>query len=282
MMKTITFLILLSAFAIAGYAQDTVFSVRVFEQKKLVEKRSYGIHGNLLAKETRLNEDPELWFREFMIYDQGKLIRSGHYIDEANVTDYSYTYNSKELLEKKRESKLGLVSGETFYKYNSKGRLIEEEAYYGKRKKIISGYDYTPEGLVKERTELITDSNKSMTLSDLYYYNNDGKIIRMVGLNGADTISDFRYVYDQFGFRLRQDVISHGDTTLSIVWVYGRNGSHPMIEKHLADGYVVRKTKNFFNKAGRKKKEVITEYRVYSGKMKPEKTIRKYRYYWND
>jgi len=282
MMKTITFLILLSALTISGYAQDTVFSVRVFEQKKLVEKRSYGIHGNLLTKETRLNEEPELWFREFMIYDKGKLIRSGHYIDEVDVTDYSYTYNDKGLLEKKRESKQGLVTGETFYKYNNAGKLIEEEAYFGKRKKIISSYDYTPEGLVKERTEIITDSNRTMTLSELYSYNPDGKMLRMVGMNGSDTISDIRYKYDQFGFRLGQDVISHGDTTLSIVWVYGRNGSHPTIEKHLADGFVVRKTKNFFNKAGRKKKEVITEYRVYSGKMKPEKTVRKYSYYWND
>ena len=282
MMKTVILLVLLAASAIAGYAQDTVFTVRVFEKKQMVERRSYGIHGNLMAKETRLSEEPLLWFREFMIYDKGKLIRSGHYIDDTDVTDYSYEYNEKGKLEKKRETKQGVVSGETFYKYNEKGWLTEEESYVGKRKKIITSYDYTPEGLVKKRTENITDSNKIMVLSELYFYNIDGKIIRMVGMNGADTISDIRYTYDQFGFKLRQDVISHGDTTLTVEWLYGRNGSHPMVEKHLADGYVVRKTKNFFNKDGRIKKEIIMEYRVYSGKMKPEKTIRKYRYFWND
>jgi len=282
MMKTVTLLVLLAASAIAGYAQDTVFTVRVYEKKQMVERRSYGIHGNMMAKETRLSEEPLLWFREFMIYDKGKLIRSGHYIDDTDVTDYSYEYNEKGKLEKKRETKQGVVSGETFYKYNEKGWLTEEESYVGKRKKIVTDYDYTLEGLVKKRTENISDSNRIMVLSELYFYNIDGKIIRMVGMNGDDTISDIRYTYDQFGFKLRQDVISHSDTTLSVVWLYGRNGSHPMIEKHMADGYVVRKTKNFFNKEGRIKKEIIMEYRVYSGKMKPEKTIRKYRYFWND
>ncbi|HPS84226.1 MAG TPA: hypothetical protein PLA88_07920 [Bacteroidales bacterium] len=282
MMKTVTLLVLLAASAIAGYAQDTVFTVRVYEKKQMVERRSYGIHGNMMAKETRLSEEPLLWFREFMIYDKGKLIRSGHYIDDTDVTDYSYEYNEKGKLEKKRETKQGVVSGETFYQYNEKGWLTEEESYVGKRKKIVTDYDYTLEGLVKKRTENISDSNRIMVLSELYFYNIDGKIIRMVGMNGDDTISDIRYTYDQFGFKLRQDVISHSDTTLSVVWLYGRNGSHPMIEKHMADGYVVRKTKNFFNKEGRIKKEIIMEYRVYSGKMKPEKTIRKYRYFWND
>ncbi len=281
-MKTVTLLVLLAASAIAGYAQDTVFTVRVYEKKQMVERRSYGIHGNMMAKETRLSEEPLLWFREFMIYDKGKLIRSGHYIDDTDVTDYSYEYNEKGKLEKKRETKQGVVSGETFYQYNEKGWLTEEESYVGKRKKIVTDYDYTLEGLVKKRTENISDSNRIMVLSELYFYNIDGKIIRMVGMNGDDTISDIRYTYDQFGFKLRQDVISHSDTTLSVVWLYGRNGSHPMIEKHMADGYVVRKTKNFFNKEGRIKKEIIMEYRVYSGKMKPEKTIRKYRYFWND
>ncbi|KAF5036287.1 hypothetical protein DSECCO2_576650 [anaerobic digester metagenome] len=281
-MKTLTLLVLLAASAMAGYAQDTVFTVRVFEKKQMVERRSYGIHGNLMKKETLLSKDPLLWFREFMIYDKGKLIRSGHYIDDADVTDYSYEYNDKGKLEKKRETKQGVVSGETFYKYNEKGWQTEEEAYVGKRKKIVTSYEYTPEGLVKKRTENITDSNRNMILSELYFYNTDGKILRMVGMNGEDTISDIRYTYDQFGFKLRQDVISHGDTTLTVVWLYGRNGSHPVIEKHVADGYVVRQTKNFFNKDGRIKKEIIMEYRVYSGKMKPEKTIRKYRYYWND
>ncbi|MDX9931920.1 MAG: hypothetical protein RB294_05000, partial [Bacteroidales bacterium] len=143
MMKTITFLVFIAAIAIAGNAQDTVFTVRVFEKKNLVERRSYGIHGNLLAKETCLSNDPLLWFREFMIYDKGKLIRSGHYINESDVTDYSYSYNDKGKLEKKRESQKGIVSGETFYKYNEKGWLVEEEAYHGKRKKIVTVYEYT-------------------------------------------------------------------------------------------------------------------------------------------
>ena len=94
-MKTVTLLVLLAASAIAGYAQDTVFTVRVYEKKQMVERRSYGIHGNMMAKETRLSEEPLLWFREFMIYDKGKLIRSGHYIDDTDVTDYSYEYNEK-------------------------------------------------------------------------------------------------------------------------------------------------------------------------------------------
>lgn len=281
MMKTITFLVFIAAIAIAGNAQDTVFTVRVFEKKQMVERRSYGIHGNLMSKETRLSEEPLLWFREFMIYDKGKLIRSGHYIDDTDVTDYSYEYNEKGKLEKKRETKQGVVSGETFYKYNEKGWLTEEESYVGKRKKIVTDYDYTLEGLVKKRTENISDSNRIMVLSELYFYNIDGKIIRMVGMNGEDTISDIRYTYDKFGFKLRQDVISHGDTTLTVKWKYGRNGSRPVLEQHWADGYVVRETKNFFTSKGRIKKEVIVEYRIYSGKMKPEKTIRKYRYFWN-
>jgi len=281
-MNKITFLILFLAFACTSAAQDTVFTVRVYQKKQLIERRSYGINGNLLAKDTRLNEEPSLWFREFMIYDKGKLIRSGHYIDDADITDYSYSYNEKGQLEKKRETKQGIVTGETFYKYNRNGLLIEEEAYIGKRKKITTDYEYNMEGLVTKRSENIVDSNKSMSLSELYFYNGAGKIIRMVGMNGSDTISDFRYAYDKFGFRLRQDVISHGDTTLSIEWIYGRNGALPAVEKHWADGFVVRKTVNHFNRTGRKRKEIITEYRVYSGKMNPEKTVKKFRYDWND
>ncbi|MPL98539.1 hypothetical protein SDC9_44745 [bioreactor metagenome] len=281
-MNKIFFLIVFLSASAAMQAQDTVFTVKVFENKQLTEKKSFGINGNLLGHSTRLNDDPELWFYEYMFYDNGHLARSEHFTDKSDMTVFTYTYNDRNKLQKKTESRAGSVVGETEYFYNNNGWIVKEITNSGNRKQITTNYEYTLTGLVNMRSETIVDSSKTMILAELYEYNADGKINRMIGLNGSDTIYDFHYTYDKFGFKLRQDVISHGDTTLTIEWVYGKNGSYPMLEKHLSDGLVVRKTKTAFNREGRKKKETVTEYRIFSGKMKPEKTVRKFRYDWND
>jgi len=271
-------------FCLVLSAQDTVLTVRVFKNKQLVEKRSFGIDGNLLQRHTKLSDDPELWFREFRIYDHKKLIRSGSSVngDPASMTDYTYFYNDRGKLEKKREAKDGLVSGETFYTYNDKGWLINEKSYVGKRKQIEVLYAYDLLGRAILRTETITDSNRVQSMSEQKQYNEIGKVVRVIGLHDKDTVSDIRFTYDQFGIKLQQDVIAAGDTTLSIIWYYGRSGSHPVKEVHMADGFVVRSAKYFYDKHGRKKREETMEYRVFSGHMKPEKSVKKIKYYWQN
>lgn len=271
-------------FCFALSAQDTVLSVQVFKKKQLVEKRSYGIDGNLLQRHTKLSDDPELWFKEFMVYDHKKLIRSGSSVngDPSTITDYTYFYNDNGKLEKKREAKEGLVSGETFYTYNDEGWLIGEKSYIGKRKQMDILYEYDFLGRVIQRKETITDSNRVNTMSEQKKYNDLGKVVRVVGLHDKDTVSDIRYTYDQFGIKLQQDVIAGGDTTLTIVWYYGRSGMHPVKEVHKADGYIVRSTTFKYNKNGRKKRETTTEYRVFSGRMKPEKSVKTYEYKWRN
>jgi len=263
-------------------AQDAVLTVRVFEKKKLVERKVYGINANLLEKETLINKEPEIWFCEKMSYENGRLIKSVHFVDGADTTFYLYEYNDRGKTIKKIETKNGEVVGEVSFLYDDKGRLINENNLMGKRKSISVSYEYNNEGLLIKRNENIADSSKNINLSEFYYYNPDKKMTRVIGVNNNDTISDIRFEYDKFGFKLKQNVILHGDTTLTVEWKYGPNGSKPIIERHLSDGYVVRQTINRFNKSNRIKKEITTEYRIYSGKMKPEKTVRKYKYFWNE
>jgi len=282
MIKNLLFYVVGVLFSFAVLAQDTVLTVQVFKNKQLIEKRNFGIDGNLLQRHTKLSDDPELWFREFYVYDHKKLIRSGSSVngDPSTITDYSYSYNDKGKLVKKREAKEGLVSGETFYSYNDNGWLVNEKSYIGKRKQIEIVYSYDLLGRVIQRTETITDSFRVHAMSELKQYNDLGKVVRVVGLYEKDTMSDIRFRYDQYGIKLQQDVIAGGDTTLTIAWYYGHSGSHPVREVHKADGFVVRSTRFFYYKNGRKKREVTMEYRVFSGRMKPEKSVKKYEYTW--
>lgn len=264
----------------AANAQKSVKSMKMYVDKKLSEVVTYNPDGHVLSRETLLSDDPQVWFKEVMMY-RGKLLdKSSHYIGGANIADYEYFYNEKSQLERRRERQNDSVSGVTYFEFHETDRLQLETNYIGKTKKIITGYSYNSQGLVTRRTESIVEEGSNLVLAEEYYYDKAGHMERMIGLNGNDTLSDISYAYDEAGRRIRQYVYSHGDTTLTIEWEYKKDKTQPSVEKHKANGFVVRQTASKYNKTGLKKREKTTEYRVFSGNMKPQKTTKKFKYTW--
>lgn len=261
-------------------AQNNAKTMKLYVNKKLSEKAEYSSDGKLKMRETLVNDGPEMWFKEVNVYSGGLLQESEHYLNGQIITGFEYFYNERNQIELRSEKENDSAVGYTFFEYNDAGNIISETSYSKKDKNTRIDYLYNVNGLVLQRTESIIDSSRSINLSEAYEYNSDGMLIRIVGLNNTDTLSDIRYSYNDNGNKTAQYVISHGDTALVVLWKYKKGMSLPCLEQHLVDGYIVRQTKTKYNKAGLKKQEKTTEYRIFTRKSKPEKTIKKFEYTW--
>ncbi len=279
-MKTLTVFMLFLFPALLLHGQKQVKSMTLTMNGKLTEKVFYTENGAISSRETLLSEDPAVWFKEIYQFSNNLPIRSEHFVNGMNIAGYEFFYNEKNQMERRREKQNDSVTGVTYFVYGDNGMLESETNYMGKYKKILTSYGYNAAGLVTSRTESITEPDADMVLSEQYFYNKNGQMELAIGMNGADTVSDIRYQWDQLGRRITQFVLNHGDTSLAVEWEYRGNSARPCIERHKANGFVVRQTKTKYNSAGLKKRERIVEFRVFSGNMKPEKMKKIYKYTW--
>jgi len=280
MTKSIVFIILLVFLAENIFAQKQAKTMNMFVNKKLSEKAEYNSDGKLQMRETLVNDDPEMWFKEVNVFSGGLLQESEHYLNGQIITGFEYFYNEYNQVELRSEKENDSAVGFTYFEYNDAGSIVSETSFSKEDKNTKTDYHYNANGLVGLRTESIIDNDGSSNLSEVYEYNNRGLLIRVVGLNNADTLSDIRYSYNDKGNKTAQYVISHGDTALVVQWKYKKGIALPFSEQHLVDGFIVRQTKTKYNKTGLKKQEKTTEYRIFTGKLKPETTVKKYEYTW--
>lgn len=263
------------------HAQNSMKSLKIYENRKLTQIALYNEAGKLTEKQMLLSSDPDIWFRETNTYQNGILLRSDHYIDNALMFSFEYFYNEKLMPERRRERRNDSVTALTIFDYQESDKLMIETHYGENNKHQVYTYSYNAAGLVTRRSESVSEPGVNMVLAEEYSYDKSGNMIQSVSLNDNDTISDIHYTYDALRRRTAQYVINHRDTMLSIIWTYRGNELNPSAETHFANGFVVRKTTFKYCSNGLKKRERIIEYRVFSGNMHPERTKRKFRYTWH-
>ncbi len=266
--------------AVGSTAQNKVKTMKLFVNKKISEKAEYNSDGKLNTRETLVNDVPEMWFKEVNVYSANMLQESEHYLNGQRITGFEYFYNEYNQIERRSEKENDSVVGYTYFEYNDSRAIVSETNYSEGDKNTRTDYHYNANGLVCQRSESIIDQDGAVILSESYEYNSNGLLVRVVGLNKTDTLSDIRYSYNANGNKTGQYVISHSDTALVVQWNYKKGMNLPFSEQHVVDGLIVRQTKIKYNKAGLKKQEKTTEYRIFTGKLKPETTIKKFEYTW--
>lgn len=281
-MKNIILSVLFFCVTAYLHAQDGIKSRSMYVNKSLTEFIEYNKEGKIIVKKSKIESEPVMWFDETFIYKNDLLSSSSKYMNGASVADYEYFYDGRKMLERIREKQFDSVVSITYFEYNAFDKINVETSYIGQLKKITTTYSYNNFQNVTNRTETIIDGDKMTILANDFIYDENKKLVGLVSINNKDTISNISFKYDTCDRKVRQDAINMGDTTLTILWKYKKNLTKPFIEKHIADNSIVRQTKFFYRKNGLIKKEIIVDYRNYSGKMKPEKMKKVYKYEKHD
>ncbi|MBN2621059.1 hypothetical protein JXB22_08215 [candidate division WOR-3 bacterium] len=226
------------------YIDGKILSRRDIEITKYDKagKKTYYQHENLERKTIMQNK---------YVYIGGRLRKERVFRSHGVLCYYiDYGYNGRQqLCYEKTTHADGKILSETFYKYNSKGRIEERfHGAYSMKDRFTDLYVYDHRGRLMYETSTSEMLGKEITA---YAYDEQGKLREEYYTRNDQPVSRRTYIYDRKGKKERIDYFDYAEkrSGWSIVEETDRRGQ-PFYEKHYTENRLTSTDEYNYNEYG--------------------------------